>query len=107
MKHGSVEHHSKALKRIKTLISDNIDLSQIGLPDANTHCAGLQNKQAPRYSKIDPRFCMDCWNYSEGVLRSQQCPESTHLDAELAVGMERIRNGTNLFWHIKPTEIWE
>jgi len=50
MKRGCVEHRSKAIVWIKQPIPGQVDLSGIGLSNANTHCSGLNNPQVTSYN---------------------------------------------------------
>ena len=100
MKHGYVEHRSRAIRQLNQLIPSQVVLSGISLPDANIHCLSLNNPQVTSYAVIDLNVCQLHWKYSQDIWRSKKCTGSTHLNAKSAelMGWKKTLDGS--FQHL-------
>ena len=72
---------------INALITERVDTSRVGAPDVGVECAGLKNDHVDRYGNVNPQYCFERWNFHHDAWQSRLCPESSHLDAQLAILM--------------------
>ena len=91
----SEEWRSRAIVRLKSLLTDAVDWSNIGRIDFQVECLGLHCPQVSRYAKKDPEYCLGHWDYSRGAWCGRKCHYRAHLDAETAkiLGWRQVSEG--------------
>ena len=91
----SEERRSRAIERIKSLLTDAVDWSNIGRIDFQVECSGLHCPKVSKYAEKDPEYCLGHWDYSHGAWRGRKCHHRTHLDAETAkiLGWRQVGEG--------------